>query len=203
MPSNDPRFPNAEKDIWQHTVNNDDYPNCWVFYDDRFQLEKGSDEAYLKFLCKVFHPTVRYEKGYWEEFLNEINQLLKNDGYELYPEETTGRGVCGWKIFDEKKENLFVPFSQRNAKAIEDKTMLLSIKRSARYQIYQLLEQYNGVYRKIDETGWNYTVSVGEEVFRDIRQFYVQCFDKDNEYVENIKRVCEMDPGVKTRFSIF
>ena len=54
MPSNDPRFPNAEKDIWQHTVNNDDYPNCWVFYDDRFQLEKGSDEAYLKFLCKVF-----------------------------------------------------------------------------------------------------------------------------------------------------
>ena len=25
MPSSDPRFMNAEDDIWQHTVNNDDY----------------------------------------------------------------------------------------------------------------------------------------------------------------------------------
>lgn len=31
MPSFDSRFANAEQDIWQHTVNNDDYPYCWVF----------------------------------------------------------------------------------------------------------------------------------------------------------------------------
>ena len=36
MPSNDSRFINAEQDIWQHTVNNDDYPYCWVFEDERF-----------------------------------------------------------------------------------------------------------------------------------------------------------------------
>ena len=36
MPSSDPRFMNAEGDIWQHTVNNDDYPFCWIFDDDRF-----------------------------------------------------------------------------------------------------------------------------------------------------------------------
>ena len=33
MPSFDSRFANAEQDIWQHTVNNDDYPYCWVFED--------------------------------------------------------------------------------------------------------------------------------------------------------------------------
>lgn len=30
MPSTDSRYENAEQDIWQHTVNNDDYPYCWV-----------------------------------------------------------------------------------------------------------------------------------------------------------------------------
>ena len=83
MPSNDARYENAEQDIWQHTVNNDDYPDCWVFEDERFYLQNGDDETYLKFLCEVFHPAVRYEKGYWKEFLTEINKLLQNDGYEL------------------------------------------------------------------------------------------------------------------------
>ncbi|EKC46651.1 hypothetical protein LEA_19739 [human gut metagenome] len=50
MPSFDSRFANAEQDIWQHTVNNDDYPYCWVFEDKRFNLQDGSDEVYLKFL---------------------------------------------------------------------------------------------------------------------------------------------------------
>lgn len=80
MPSNDSRYENAERDIWQHTVNNDDYPDCWVFEDERFYLQNGDDETYLKFLCEVFHPAVRYEKGYWKEFLTEINKLLQNDG---------------------------------------------------------------------------------------------------------------------------
>ncbi|HHY23843.1 MAG TPA: hypothetical protein GX527_06335 [Clostridiaceae bacterium] len=186
MPSTDPRFPDAEGDIWQRTVNNDDYPACWVFHDDRFQLERGDDETYLKFICEVFHPAVRHEKGYWEEFLNEINRLLKNDGYELYPAEIlSGREVYGWRIFSAKEEELFIPFSQRNAKSIKDKTISLSIKRPARHQIYQLLERHNGIYRKTDETGCDYDVSIGEEVFDDIRQFYVpKYFNKDKQYVE-------------------
>lgn len=54
MPSFDSRFANAEQDIWQHTVNNDDYPYCLVFEDKRFNLQDGSDEVYLKFLCIDF-----------------------------------------------------------------------------------------------------------------------------------------------------
>ena len=81
MPSFDSRFANAEQDIWQHTVNNDDYPYCWVFEDKRFNLQDGSDEVYLKFLCEVFHPAVRYDKGYWKEFLVAINKR------PTYPEQ--------------------------------------------------------------------------------------------------------------------
>ena len=36
-------------------------------------------EEFLRFLCEVFHPAVRYEKRYWKEFLTEINKLLQND----------------------------------------------------------------------------------------------------------------------------
>ncbi len=47
MPSDDSRFENAEQDIWQHTVNNDDYPYCWIFEDERFDLQNGEDEIYF------------------------------------------------------------------------------------------------------------------------------------------------------------
>lgn len=186
LPSTDSRFPDAEGDIYQHTVNNDDYPSCWVFNDDRFKLKNGSDEVYLKFISEIFHPAVRFEKGYWKEYLAEINRLLKNDGYELYPAETqSGREIYGWRVFNSEEEKLFIPFSQRNAKAIKNKSISLSIKLSARNQIYQLLEKHNEVFRKTNNTGWNYDVSVSEEVFDDIRQFYVpKSFNKDRQYVE-------------------
>lgn len=63
MPSLDSRFSDAKGDIWKHTVNNDDYPFCWVFEDERFELKNGSDEKYLKFICEIFHPAVRFDKG--------------------------------------------------------------------------------------------------------------------------------------------
>ena len=62
MQSNDSRYRSAREDIIQHTVNNDDFPNCWVFQDERFELKNGSDETFLKFLCEIFHPLVRDER---------------------------------------------------------------------------------------------------------------------------------------------
>ena len=56
MLSYDDRFKNAKNDIWQHTINNDDWNTGWVFDDDRFELLKGSDNVILDFLCPVFHP---------------------------------------------------------------------------------------------------------------------------------------------------
>ena len=122
LPSFDDRFDDAEGDIWQHTVNNNDYEEGWIFEDDRFELLNGDDEVLLKFLCAVFHPAVRTESGYWKEFLGEVNGLLQNDGYELYPEsKISGRDVYGWRKHDLEESSLFVPFSQRNEQDIKEK----------------------------------------------------------------------------------
>lgn len=185
MMSLDGRFPNAEGDIWQHTINNSDYPYCWVFEDNRFKLKNGSDEIYLKFLCEIFHPAVRFEKGYWKEFLEEVNRLLKNDGYELYPmEKISNHDVYGWRIFETDKK-MFIPYSQRNSDAIIDKKIKFSIKVNARNQIYKLLEKYNDIHYETDETGWNYHVYTSDKVFNDIRLFYpTKCYNKQKQYAE-------------------
>lgn len=186
MPSNDSRFENAEQDIWQHTVINDDYPDCWVFEDERFYLQNGDDETYLKFLCEMFHPAVRYEKGYWKEFLTEINKLLQYDGYEIYPaEKVSNRDVYGWRVFQREESSLFIPFSQRHAKDIKEKRIALSINLKARNQIYQFLERCNETYRATDENGWNYDTTIAADVFFDIKQFYdPKYFKSPKEYVE-------------------
>ncbi len=186
LPSYDNRFDDAEGDIWQHTINNDDYEDGWIFEDDRFELLNGDDEVLLKFLCAVFHPAVRVENGYWKEFLDAVNGLLRNDGYELYPEsKISGRNVYGWRKYDPEASSLFVPFSQRNEKEIKGKTLKLSLNMKTRNQIYQLIEKYSTVYRETDETGWQYDITTSECVFRDISQFYKpKCFDVDGNYVE-------------------
>lgn len=186
MSSFDQRFINAEEDIWQHTVNNDDYPHCWVFEDERFQLKNGTDEIYLGFICEIFHPAVRFEKGYWKELLGEINKLLKNDGYEIYPaKKISNRDVYSWRMFQPSECDMFIPYSQRNLKAIKQKKIDFSIKRDARRQIYQVLESYNNKFRKTTDTGWQYDAFVSDEVFNDIRKFYIpKCYNAQNRYVE-------------------
>lgn len=98
MPSTDARFKDAEGDIRQHTINNNDWDMYWVFSDSRFNLNTGSDETLLNFLCEMFNPIVRSEDQPWKEFLKIINELLKQDGYELYEmNHISGRAVYGWR----------------------------------------------------------------------------------------------------------
>jgi hypothetical protein len=57
LPSLDSRYKNAEEDIRVHTMlNPDDYPDNWLFVDERFPIKSGSDEDLLSFLCEIFHP---------------------------------------------------------------------------------------------------------------------------------------------------
>lgn len=186
LPSYDSRFENAEGDIWQHTINNDDYEHGWVFEDERFGLLNGGDDILLNFLCSVFHPAVRCEDGYWKEFLDEINGLLRNDGYELYPEsKISGRDVYGWRKYDPEASALFIPFSQRNEKEIKEKKLKLSLSMKVRNQIFKLFEKYSEIYYETDETGWHFTFSTEQYVFRDISQFYKpMCYDANGNYAE-------------------
>lgn len=186
LPSCDSRFDNAEGDIWQHTINNDDYENGWIFEDERFELLNGEDEVLLKFLCAVFHPAVRNENGYWKEFLEAVNGLLRADGYELYPEsKISGRDVFGWRKYDPEANALFIPFSQRYEKEIKSKQLKLSLNMKTRNQIFKLLEKYSSVYRETTETGWQYDITTSECVFQDISQFYMpRCFNENGNYVD-------------------
>lgn len=185
LPSYDTRFKNAEEDIVQHTINNSDYEDGWVFEDERFGLLKGEDEVLLNFLCTVFHPVVRFEKGCWKEILNSINELLRYDGYELYPEsKISGRDVYGWRVYDPEKQAVFSPFSQRNEKAIRERQLTLHLSKKIRGQVYQLLQAYSSIYQESDDTGWHYNITTEECVFRDISQFYKpKCFDALGNYV--------------------
>ena len=83
MPSLDSRFENATGDIWQHTVNNDDWEAMWVFDDSRFNLMRGDDETFLRFLCETIHPVVRTDVIECERLCQLYNNYLKNDGYQI------------------------------------------------------------------------------------------------------------------------
>lgn len=87
LPSTDYRaeFNTAAKDIWKHRVMNTDWPDDWVFTDDRFDLLFGSDEAFLKFMAETVHPIVRPDTEDALAMAAEYNTALNVDGWEIYP----------------------------------------------------------------------------------------------------------------------
>lgn len=98
MPSTDSRYKNAFDDIRQHCTNNSDWDSNWVFYDSRFNLLYGPDEAFLNFLCEVFHPAVRLKSQNWRGFLEEFNKLLRIDGFIIKEiRKISGHPVYGWE----------------------------------------------------------------------------------------------------------
>lgn len=185
LESLDPRYMDAESDIWQHTMNNDDYEYGWVFSDDRFPLKDGKDEELLRFLCEVFHPEVRIEKGYWNEYLKEVNRLLANDDIELYPiNKISNHDVYGWRIISQNK-NIYIPFSQRNMAAIKSSQLKFSLKKDYRKQLMKIFEAFNCLVSTTDETGCNYNSSIVKDTFSDISTYYVpMCYNDENKYVK-------------------
>jgi len=96
MPSTDPRCNNALQDIGQHTVANYDWEDGWVYGDERFGLEDGEDEIFLRFLCETIHPMVRAQVADAERICRLYNRVLTNDGYELREQaRISGKPVFG------------------------------------------------------------------------------------------------------------
>jgi hypothetical protein len=83
LPSTDTRYETAAGDIWQHRVNNNDWPDDWVFNDPRFNLLGCSEEAFLLFLSEMIHPVVRQDAEEAQGLADAFNDLLREDGYEL------------------------------------------------------------------------------------------------------------------------
>ena len=204
MPSYDPRFPNAEGDIRQHTINNDDYEYGWVFSDDRFGLNNGDDVILLKFLCTVFHPTYRKEEGYWKEYLDKIQDLIRKDGYELYISKyISGREIYEWRelTVTEVKAKTFIPFSQRY-KDINIKVP--SIPKAKRHLLNELMIQKENIENLRTDTGFNYQLTTREAVVEDIKRFYIpKAFDDNGNYTqeENLEKLV-LNSSPKTVFDI-
>ena len=172
MPSLDHRFSNAKDDILQHTVNNDDYKQGWVFYDARFNLKDCDDEELLKFICKVFHPSVRSENSYWKGLLDNIQVLLKPDGYELHiAERISGREVYAWRELTdlEVANNKFIPFSQRYKNSSLQIPRISINKRKALVELMHRLEENICV---TDDTGWHEYKWSCQIVMDEIKEFY-------------------------------
>jgi hypothetical protein len=83
LPSTDSRFKDTAGDIWQHRVNNFDWDDDWIFYDDRFNLINGDDENFLAFLCETIHPIVRPDSAEAERICRLYNEYLRNDGFQI------------------------------------------------------------------------------------------------------------------------
>lgn len=83
LPSKDYRFRTAGGDVHQHRVNNSDWEDDWVFYDDRFGLLHGDDDTFLRFLAETVHPAVRRDPDQAEELVEMYNEYLRADGYVL------------------------------------------------------------------------------------------------------------------------
>ena len=75
LPSTDHRYSNAEGDIRQHRLNNNDWDDDWIFHDARLALDRGADEVLLRFLAGTLHPVVRPADEV-EALLQQFNDAL-------------------------------------------------------------------------------------------------------------------------------
>lgn len=87
LPSHDHRYKTAAGDIHQHRINNLDWSDDWVFYDERFNLLHCADESFLRFLCETAHPVVRPAADEARRLVEIYNVELNNDGWEIFEQK--------------------------------------------------------------------------------------------------------------------
>jgi AbiJ N-terminal domain 3 len=112
LPTTDSRsaqFPTAREDIIQHCITNLDWPDDWIFNDERFGLA-DSDDALLRFLAEMLHPTVRTDLAEVEQLHDFLNQTLVHDGYEIVQVDA----ISGAPVFAGHRIGAGVPGSMKN-----------------------------------------------------------------------------------------
>lgn len=128
MPSEDSRFNNAEEDIIQHTINNDDWEIDYLFK-DRLRLF-DDDEVFLKFIETIVHSEFRIDEDDIFKFVLLINDILEKDQLQLSISEysDTGYPIYTIKLIDENdlfpidiKRNSIPFFVEKNPSGWADK----------------------------------------------------------------------------------
>ena len=198
--SGDPRLKNAEQEITMHTRNGD-YSDNWIFDDERFHLIDGTDNVFLDFLCEVFHPEVRDDNKEWEKYLEKINGLLQEDGYELIASsKISGRDIFSWRTYI-KKPDMYIPFSERNKSLINNEKIGIKLPNIVRHQLFKVMDKYNETFMFLSETNFNYYKSINDLVLEDITKFYIPKRYVKSELVE-IKEFSDFKEGTRP-FTVF
>lgn len=84
LPSKDRRYSTSYTDIKQHRETNPlDWPDDWVFSDDRFSLYASTDVQFINFLCLMVHPVVRPNTQEADHLVTMFNRFLSRDGWEI------------------------------------------------------------------------------------------------------------------------
>lgn len=102
MPSEDSRFNDAYQDIYQHTINNDDWDLNYLFL-DRLKLI-DDDEKFVKFIETIVNPKFRESEDEIVKFVLLINSYLESEKYALSVSEYDENGSPIYLI-QEKRES--------------------------------------------------------------------------------------------------
>lgn len=93
IPSTDSRYNNADGDIWQHMVRNDD----WSYEEllcDRLNILGCEDSIFLRFLETCVHPLAVRDDVEAKSLSDIFNKYLEIDGYKLIvTSNISGRAV--------------------------------------------------------------------------------------------------------------
>lgn len=116
MPSEDPRYKDAEGDAYQHLVNNDDWEIEYTFI-DRFRLIDGDERFFIAFIELVVSPEVRIDKADIELYVVNLNYILSeatlklviSDYFENLPIYKIKEGLDAISLPSDIKENS-IPF---------------------------------------------------------------------------------------------
>lgn len=96
LPSTDGRYRDMAGDAWQHTVNNSDWSDDWVWSDHRLNIRHGPDVTFLRVVAEMVHPLVRTSEAECEQILEIANRHLRVDGWEITEvARVSGRPVYG------------------------------------------------------------------------------------------------------------
>lgn len=95
------------QDISVHCIANYDWPDDWIFHDERFGLA-ASEDALLRFLAEMLHPAVRTNMAEVEQLHVFLNQTLIHDGYELVQVDA----ISGAPVFAGRRTGTGVPGSR-------------------------------------------------------------------------------------------
>lgn len=105
MPSEDDRFKNAEGDIIQHTLSNDDWEINYLF-EERLKLYED-EEIFNKFIETVVNPKFRNGEENILNFVLQLNEILEKDNYNFTVTEYNEDGIPIYTIKELDKDDSF------------------------------------------------------------------------------------------------